>query len=274
MSDEVYIDPNYIELFRKVIHEKLGIYITKEKDYLIESKISRLIKRSQYKNIAEFYQAIKNEDKQSIEDLIRYITTTHTYFFREPMHLQILRNDILVQKKENVKIWVAASSTGEEVYSIIIELLENGFQDFKVIASDINKDVIVHMKKGVYSKERVKNVTPDLMRKYFIDLAPYGHEGFVKVQPMLKNFFIAKKLNLVTPLRFETDFDYIFCRNVLIYFDKETQRQVLQNLLANLSDYGYLFVGHSESLLHLSEHVETVFSSVYNKKLEQTLRGT
>ena len=264
MITEIQIDQNFIDLFRELIHDKLGIYISKEKDYLIQSKLSRLISKSDYKNINEFYYSLKKNNKESIEDLIKHITTTHTFFFRESMHLKILRNDILIKKIENPLIWCAATSTGEEVYSIIIELLENNINNFFIVASDINKDVLIHLKKGIYSKERIKNVSRDLFNKYF---DKYTDGAFVryKIKSYLKKYFIVKKINLIEDVLFEKKFDYIFCRNVLIYFNKKTQKEVIDNLLNNLSDFGYLFVGHSETLFSITNKVESVFSSVYNK---------
>jgi len=261
---EVPIQQKYLDLFRELIHTRLGIYIARDKDYLLQSKLSRLLKQSHYKGIEQYYNDVKNGDIDSMERLIRNITTTHTFFFREHTHLKILHNDILIKKNTSPLIWCAASSTGEEVYSIIIDLLEKNITNFKIVASDINKEVLHKLKKGVYSAERIKNVSIALIEKYFTD---YEEDGthYYKVKPFLKNYFIIKKLNLVEPIFFEGKFDYIFCRNVLIYFDRETQKQVLDNLLNNLKDLGYLFVGQSECLLNISKRIESVFSSVYNK---------
>jgi chemotaxis protein methyltransferase CheR len=132
------------------------------------------------------------------------------------------------------------------------------------VASDINSDVLHHCKKGVYSAERMRELTPALVTKYFLPVE--GHPGRFRVKSYLKKYFILKKLNLIEKIRFEAPFDYIFCRNVLIYFDQDTQKLVIENLIANLDRLGYLFVGHSESLLHLTDRLESVFSSVYNVK--------
>jgi len=262
--EQQIINDNFLNLFRELIHDKLGIYISKDKDYLLQSKIGRLITRSKYKSIAEFYYQLKNGDKDSLEELIYYITTTHTFFFRENMHLKILRNDILIKKNPFTYIWCAASSTGEEVYSIIIELLEHGITDFLIIASDINKNALMTLKLGRYKIERMKNIQADLLRKYFIQ--DKENPDLYTVKDFVKKYFIVKKLNLVNNIKFEKKFNYIFCRNVLIYFNKDTQMEVIENLLNNLDESGYLFVGHSESLLNLSNRVETVFSSVYSRK--------
>jgi chemotaxis protein methyltransferase CheR len=261
---DIKINDEYLDLFREFIHKKLGIFISQEKDYLLHSKLGRLLKKSSYKNPTDFYYNLRNDDKESLENLIRYITTNHTFFFREKMHLKFLRNDILLRKIAQPVIWVAGSSTGEEVYSIIIELLEHNISDFFIIASDINKDVLLHLKKGVYHKDRLKETEPEIIRKYFIaDTATDA--TYYTIRKDLKKYYIAKCINLIEDPLFEKQFDYIFCRNVLIYFDKETQIKVIDNLLRNLAKLGYLFVGHSESLLNVTKQVETVFTSVYSK---------
>ena len=265
MNPDGPIDQKTLDLFRKLIHEETGISITKSKDYLLVNKLNRLLRTSPHETLEDLHQAIRNGDTAEWENLIVTITTNHTFFFREKSHLKILRNDILVRKIASPTIWVAASSTGEEVYSIIIELLEAGLTTFKIVASDINKDVLLKMKKGVYPVQRFHDVPPDLVAKYFKPV-PGSNGGLYQVKEILKSFFVAKQLNLIEPLRFEAQFDYIFCRNVLIYFNLATQKQVVSHLLANLKDFGYLFVGHSESLMNISDEVESVFTSVYNKK--------
>jgi chemotaxis protein methyltransferase CheR len=266
MEKEKKLDHSFLDLFRELIHKKLGIYISKDKDYLLESKLGRMLERTDFANTSDLYYSLKDGNNDVLEDLIKYVTTNHTFFFRENMHLKILRNDMLIRKKLKPVIWVAAASTGEEVYSIAIELYENNIRDFIIIASDINKHVLMNLKKGIYSKDRMREVSPDLIAKYFepVEDEYYAH---YRVKEELKKNILIKKLNLVENINFESKFDYIFCRNVLIYFDRDTQIRVVNNLLNNLRDSGYLFVGHSESLLNICDNVETVFTSVYNKKL-------
>lgn len=263
---EQNINENYLNLFRELIQKRMGIYISEQKDYLLKSKLIRLLKKSDYKNIHEFYSSVKENDNESIENLIKHITTNHTFFFRERIHLKILRNDILLRKIEKPLIWVAASSTGEEVYSIIIELSEYNIRDFLIIASDINKDVLMQIKKGEYSKEKFVHTPPEIIKKYFIKMKGERSEKY-KIKDECKENIIVKQINLVDDIKFEREFNYIFCRNVLIYFDRDTQIKVVNTLLDNLDKTGYLFVGHSESLLNISNKIESVFSSVYNKKV-------
>ncbi len=266
MESPIGFDQKTLDLFRTLIHSETGIAITREKDYLLVNKLARMIRTSAYSNADELYHAIQGGDSEAWQNLVNGITTNHTFFFRERAHLNILKNDILLRKISSPLIWVAASSTGEEVYSIIIELLEAGISDFKIVASDISKEVLIKMKHGVYGMHRFQEVSAGILSKYFQPVQG-DRAGTYRVKDALKRYFVAKQLNLIEPLRFESQFDYIFCRNVLIYFNTVTQKQVIANLLANLKDFGYLFVGHSESLMNVTDEVESVFTAVYNKKL-------
>ena len=258
--------PQTLDLFRELIRKESGIFITPQKDYLLVNKLARLVKKSGVSSLENLYRQIQNGDHQALENLLNAMTTNHTFFFREKNHLSILRKDIQIKGLRRPLIWVAASSTGEEVYSIIIELLEGGVTDFLIVASDINREVLVKMKRGVYPVQRFGEVNEGLIQKYFTR-DPEGKTGYYQVKDFLKSYVMAKQLNLLDRFRFEAPFDYIFCRNVLIYFDKPTQKRVIDNLLRNLSDLGYLFIGHSESLMNVTDRVESVFTSVYNKKL-------
>jgi chemotaxis protein methyltransferase CheR len=260
------IDDATLCLIRELVHEKLGIFISPEKDYLVRHKIGRLLSRGDYKDARAFYERIKADDMEGVENLIRYVTTTHTFFFRERKHLTVLKDDVIRRGIQRPCIWVAACSTGEEVYSIIIELLEHGISDFFIVATDLNREVMLHLKKGIYSAERMKELSGELVRKYFkpySERSPYSEKDrLYKVKDYLKRFFIVKKVNLIDNFIFERRFDYIFCRNVLIYFDEATRKKVIATLLRNLDDRGCLFVGHAESLFNVTDRVESVFPYV------------
>jgi chemotaxis protein methyltransferase CheR len=249
------------EKLKKIIYDKVGIHFSEEKNYLFESKIERLIQKEKFKSVDELYDLIKNGDRKTIETLIKYITTNHTFFFREEGHLDILVE--LIKKRNNKKstIWCAASSTGEEVYSMIIKLLENNITNFLILASDINKKVLHHMHEGIYNSERFQNTPKYIKQKYF---TKSGSDQF-KISENLRNYFRIKQLNLIEYLEFEEDFDFIFCRNVLIYFDNDTKDKVIHNLLHNLKKFGYLFIGHTETLLNSPEKINRVSNSVYQK---------
>lgn len=260
------ITPRELRLFRNIIYEILGINFTKAKEYLLKEKLKKLLKKSVYSNLHDLYDDLKSNDEYAIETLIRYITTNHTFFNRESDHFDFLIKDI--QKKGLITpiIWCAASSTGEEVYSIVIKLLEHGIVNFKIMATDIDSQVLRKMKDGIYCKEKITGLNPLVLYKYFKQVKVNSNEVCYQIIKRCKKNVIVKKVNLIDKIVFEKKFDYIFCRNVMIYFDDHRKNIVINNLLRNLKKNGYIFTGHSESLMSMSYGVESVFSSVYRRR--------
>lgn len=251
-----------LDLFRELIYDRIGIHLSKEKDYILEAKLNKILFNKHYPDLLTFYNSLLNGSKEAIEVLVRYITTTHTFFFREKEHLDILVNLARIRRSETTLIWSAGCSTGEEVYSIIIQMLETGIQNFIIVASDINTEVLYHLKRGIYHPNRLQYMDLHLKQKYF-RLMP---DGNYKIMPELKKYFVIKKINLIEQNLFEQKVDFILCRNVMIYFDVDTRKKVLSNLLDNLRDDGYLFIGQSENLFNITDRLESVFVSVYSKK--------
>jgi len=252
-----------IEKFSKLIYTKFGINIQPHKYFILEHKLRRLTQKEKFKDLDEFYELVKNDDPYCVECLVRHVTTNHTFFFREKSHFTILSDDINKKHTKSPVIWVAGSSTGEEVYTIVIQLLENHITDFLIMATDIDKEVLFKMKKGIYTAERLKEVSSHSLKKYF----RYNQkDNTYKVKEILKKNIRIKCLNFVENIKFEAQFDYVFCRNVLIYFDQETQRKVITTLLNNLKKEGFLFLGHSENLLTMQDLTTSVMNSVYKKK--------
>ena len=142
--------------------------------------------------------------------------------------------------------------------------LEAKITKFVVLASDVNKDVLERMIDGVYNEEKLLNTNKHIISKYFKKIDDYHY----RITDKLKKYLVVKRINLIDNFTFEQKIDYIFCRNVMIYFDLETKKKVVDNLLANLKDDGFLFLGHSENLFNITDRVESVFVSVYNKKEE------
>jgi chemotaxis protein methyltransferase CheR len=255
------INEKNLDMFRNIIYQELGLNFTKEKNYLLLTQISRLMFKQKIKNVDELYLFMK-EDSYNLKNILaESFTVSHTYFFREKTHLKILINDISLKNIRKPLIWCAASSSGEEVYSILISLLEKGISDFLIVASDINKEMLFSAKKGIYHIDRMKNVDEYILYKYFDRLDRYHF----KIKDFFKKFIVVKQINLIEKNIFVKQFDYIFCRNVMIYFDRPTQNKVIDFLLNNLTKDGYLFLGQTEFIFD-NQNVESVFYSVYNKK--------
>ncbi|OQY36339.1 MAG: hypothetical protein B6229_10350 [Spirochaetaceae bacterium 4572_7] len=258
------IDKSIVSQFSSLIYDSLGVRIPESKYFQLEYKLERIVRKEKFKDLKEFYNIVSSGDKVAFECLVRNITTNHTFFFRESAHFTYLVEEIKSKGISKPIIWVAGSSSGEEVYTIAIELLENHLPNFTIIASDIDLDMLVKVKKGEYSEDRVEGLTEDILKKYFI----YNKSRRVyKVKDLVKNHIRVKRLNFIENITFEGQFDYVFCRNVLIYFDRVSQRKVVINLLKNLKNNGRLFLGHSENLLTMTDLVTSVEHSIYRKSL-------
>jgi chemotaxis protein methyltransferase CheR len=264
-TDQLGFLPDQLTILRGIVKDQLGITIGQDKNYLLISKFSKMINNLGLAQVTDLIDYLRGGSSKAQNLLARFLTTNHTFFFREPRHLEVLTSSVLQSSEWPVRVWCAASSTGEEVYSIAIALLEKGVADFIVIGSDINLEVLKACRRGVYRPDRMQGLTESMIDKYFIPTT--ASDGLVShmVKPLLAERVVFKRLNLLEAFRFEQPLKYIFCRNVLIYFDHGTQQQVVHNLFNNLQVGGYLFVGHSEPLINFNLKAKSVASSVYQK---------
>jgi len=267
--------------FAKLVHEESGIFL---KDTKITLLSNRLRKRLQLLNIEEFSQyydyLIKltgDKKKQEYELLLDVVSTNETYFFRNERHFQALIEHCLPQISKNknnkkLKIWSAACSTGEEPYTLAICLLENlnlfSGWDIEIVATDIALSVLDFAKKGIYSGRRIEKVAPELLKKYFTPIP--GDEKQYQVKDSLKKIVNFSYLNFFKDTaKFPKDVDIIFCRNVMIYFDKEYQRTLVADFYNSIREDGFLFIGHSETLHSISDdflYQKIIESPVYIPK--------
>lgn len=248
-----------------IIKQRLGIHVGEEKYYLLASKLQKLMAAAGLGSVGAAISFLKEDTAESSRLLARCFTTNHTFFFREASHFQVLAELASHAKKHPLLLWCAAASTGEEAYSMAISLLQAGVRDFRIMASDINIENLKVCRRGIYHADRFKFMPPDLRLQYFRKLNHESGQNYWQVSDSLKEKVVLRRLNLLDRFRFQADFSFIFCRNVMIYFDKTTQRQVLKNLTANLLPGGYLFVGHSEPIMVASPRLVQAGVSVYRK---------
>ncbi len=264
-ADDALHDDSLLLRLRDLTQAELGIHISDEKLYSFKVKVGKLLRREGVRSPEELYERLRNREEHFWNLMIQYTTVNYTYFFREEHQFAVLINHIKRERISAPAIWCAAASTGEEVYSLAITLHEHGIHDFLIIASDIDKTVLFTMKRGIYDRAKLGNLSPELHKKYFVPRTSNGSTRF-ELKGYVKERILAKQLNLVDPLRFERQFDFIFCRNVMIYFDRETRTQVLGTLLANLKTHGALFLGQSESLVGTGVDMQQIGPSVYRKR--------
>ncbi len=240
--------------------KRLGIHIAPDKSYLLESKFAKLLKAGD-RNADDIIEDLKRGSEDTELTLAQFITTGHTYFFRESEHLDYLIADIKKRGIARPRIWCAASSTGEEAYSIAIAMMEAGISDYLLLASDVNIQALQTCRLGLYRESSLRALSPTLRQRYFQKADAFWRVNFDLIKrPVLK------RLNLLHSLKFEDSFHYVFCRNVFIYFDNQTQRQAVETILDNLAEGGRLFVGLSEALLHLADRLVSVAPSIYARK--------
>lgn len=248
---------------QKLIYEHAGIRLSDAKQDMVYSRMIRRLRATGLTSFAEYLRVIET-DKVEWEAFVNSLTTNLTSFFREEYHFPMLA-DFLKQKSGQLRIWCSAASTGEEPYSIAMTVMEALGADaarVEIIATDIDTSVLAKAEAGVYSEDRIERIEAKY-KKYFLK-GSGGRAGLVRVKPEVQRLVSFRQLNLLA-LDWPVDgvFDVLFCRNVLIYFDKETQRKVLERFMPLMSRDGLLFIGHSESLLHLSELFKLRGKTVY-----------
>lgn len=259
MPDDVY------RLLRDFVHDYCGIYFDDGSKFLLERRLSRRIEQHRLKSFEEYYHFLRYDRKREEElvILIDNLTTNETYFFRENAQLKAFSEEILPELRQvradrkTLRIWSAGCSTGEEPYTIAMLLLESGdwWRDWQVeiLGSDINQRVLHTARKGVYKKSAHRATSPAMLAKYFIE-----DKGDYRIIDSVKELVSFSSVNLLDPYKTSliTNMDVIFCRNVIIYFDKEAKKKVIESFYHKLREGGYLLLGHSESLINISNAFE------------------
>ncbi|MEG8945612.1 CheR family methyltransferase [Rosettibacter firmus] len=249
---------------RKYIYDSTGIYFQDNKKYLLESRLQRRISFLGLKSYEEYFKLLKsNKNTEEKKYFYEAITINETFFFRNQPQLDALASKVLPeiiqkkleQKKNKIRIWSAACSSGEEAYSIamvIDDLVKPKYPDIEVeiIGTDISVAVIETAKSGVYKEYSVRNIPPYYLKKYFVI-----NGNTFEVKPEIKKLVSFSILNLYDDIMMKTmfNFDVIFCANVLIYFDNASKIKVVSNLYNSLNRGGYLFIGYSETLQGISK---------------------
>lgn len=249
---------------QKLIYEHAGIRLSDAKQDMVYSRMIRRLRATGLSSFADYLRLIET-DHSEWEAFVNSLTTNLTSFFREEYHFPLLAEKLKQRASQPIRIWCSAASTGEEPYSIamtVLETLGKEVDKVEIIATDIDTSVLAKAEAGVYSEDRIERIDPKY-RKYFLK-GSGAREGFVRVKPEVQRLVSFRQLNLLAldwPV--EGPFDVLFCRNVLIYFDKDTQRKVLERFIPLMPRDGLLFIGHSESLLHLSELFKLRGKTVY-----------
>jgi chemotaxis protein methyltransferase CheR len=258
---------------REIVHARTGIALSEAKRELVYGRLARRLRKLKLRSFAEYCQLVEAGDSPELEELTNAITTNLTSFFREGYHFEQLAAEALPQIESKraatrrMRLWSAGCSTGEEPYSLAVVLGEAMGRlanwDVKLLATDIDSKVVATAAEGVYAEERFKGVPAGRVKKWFPPAA--GRPGFSAASPALKSLITFKQLNLLELWPMKGPFDVIFCRNVVIYFDKATQRQLFDRMADLQEPGGWLFVGHSENLLNVTRRYKLVGRTVYRR---------
>ena len=261
------------ERIRKLLYDHSGIVLSPAKQDMVYSRLSRRLRACGDKSFAQYLLRLERE-RSEWEIFINSLTTNLTSFFRESHHFEILSEQIKqVKEKRTIRIWCCAASTGEEPYSLAItacEAFSSLTPPVEILASDIDTAVLAKGEKGIYRGDRLDRMPPAYVPRYFMHGSKEGNT--YTVRPELRRLITFRRVNLLSPTwEAQGEFDAIFCRNVMIYFDKQTQFGILKRFVPLLRLDGRLYAGHSESFMHADKLLRSLGRTVY-VRLDSPLR--
>jgi chemotaxis protein methyltransferase CheR len=243
----VWSDADFTRI-KALIYKKAGISLHDGKHAMVYSRVSRRLRDTGHNNFKTYLDWLEQHDGPEWQEFINALTTNLTAFFREQHHFTILEELLASKRSQNWRIWCSAASTGEEPYSIAMTALEalGAGGQFSLMNSDIDTKVLATAAQGVYRTEAMKGLSAERMQRFFMR-GKGSNAGLARVKPELQKHMEFQTVNLIQELPFREPFDVVFCRNVMIYFDAATQRQVLERIHRVMKPGGMLFVGHAEN---------------------------
>ena len=250
-----------------LFHDISGIRLTPAKRPLVEGRLQKLAQDKGVRSLdAYVHQLLDEQDPLEIVRVVDKLTTNETYFFREPQHFEFLAQELAqYNKSEPFRVWSAASSSGEEAYSIAMLLSEKlGPTEWEVIGTDLSTAMVSSAQRGLYTMERARFVPKEYLKRYCLR-GQGEHSGQLLISKSLKANVHFSSANLTEKLPDLGRFDVIFLRNVLIYFDPPGKEAIVRRVIQLLKPHGYLFTGHAESLSHLEHGLKTVRTAVYER---------
>ena len=255
----------------EVIYKYSGIVLKDIKEDMVYNRISRRVRKTGSLGFDDYLAMALQQESVEFTHFVNAMTTNFTSFFRESHHFDFIKNTAIPEWKSNphrkkLRIWSAGSSTGEEAYSIAMTLndqIPNAW-DTKILATDLDTNVVAQGESGIYSPDRVGDLSSTLVSQYF-DKIGSGEKERVQVKKSLRDMTFFKPLNLLQDWPMSGQFEMIFCRNVVIYFDKPTQKLLFNRFADLLSPGGYLIIGHAESMYNLSDRFTSIGNTVYRK---------
>lgn len=259
------------EQFRKLAYDKFGLDLRSGKEQLVSARLGKKLRELRLHSFKDYYQHVINDRTgEALIAMIDALTTNHTSFFREPAHFDFLRKTICpsLRDRDRIAIWSAACSTGEEPYSIAFTLVEElglgAMPKVQILATDISTRVLGNATKAVYPSARFRDLSPQQLRQCLLRGQGQWKDWYL-VKKELREAVSFQRLNLMEQFVNLPTFPLIFCRNVMIYFDRTTQEDLVGRLSNRLEPGGYLFIGHSESLNSVQHGLQYIQPAIYRK---------
>jgi chemotaxis protein methyltransferase CheR len=259
---------------RALVKEHTGIHLTDQKRELVYGRISRRLRALDLHSFRDYRELLDSADGDELVEFCNAITTNLTSFFREAHHFEYVRDQMLLPMLSNprtprrLRVWCAGCSSGEEPYSLGMTILETlpdvARWDIKILATDLDSEVLAKGQRGVYGEDRVRDMSEERLSRFFRETTQNGERAHA-VLPELRNLITFKQLNLMNPFPMKGPLDAIFCRNVVIYFDKDTQRDLFSRMAQLQQPGSVLFLGHSESLFKVSTEYSLIGKTVYRR---------
>lgn len=264
---EFHFTTQDFERIRKLIYDRAGISLSPAKHNMVYSRLARRLRATRIPTFGEYLARLELGDNVEMEAFTNSLTTNLTSFFREQHHFPLLAEHVKkLGRHRPISLWCSASSTGEEPYSMamtMVDLFGTFTPPVHILATDLDTSVLQKAQEGVYPLERLEKIPQEMVKKFFLK-GTGEQEGQAQVRKELRDMITFRQINLLHeswPMR--GPFDAIFCRNVMIYFDKKTQYDVLKKFVPLLRKDGLLFAGHSESFYHAADLFKSLGKTVY-----------
>ncbi len=268
----IELDQKQFSKISRTLYDLCGIKLHTGKEELVKARLNKRLQALGLRSFADYTRYVERDDSgKELAIMVDLLTTNKTDFFREQQHFDFMRRFVaptLKNTQRSYRIWSAGCSSGEEPFSIAIslheELSENDLRDVRILATDISDRMLTKARAGLYERGAVSDIPAPMLEKYFECVRTDDTEKF-RVKEKVRAKVSFARLNLMDPWPMHGPFDVIFCRNVMIYFDKATQENLVNRFWQLLSSNGYLFVGHSESMASLSHPFHYVQPAIYRK---------
>lgn len=270
----------YFNRFRDMIYGHCGIYLSKAKKIMLSARLRKRLRQLKIDSFEQYYDYVcsAKEGPDEMIHLLNVVSTNKTEFFRESKHFDFMTEELLPEmvrsgawrQGKRLNIWSAGCSSGEEPYTIAMILMEfmsrNNTGDFSILATDISTNVLEKGIKGIYSDLVLESI-PTMLRRRYLMKGNGPRKGFCRFVPELRNRIRFQRLNLNNGKNFgiRTKMDIIFCRNVIIYFNRETQKKLFENFFSQILPGGYLFIGHSETLHGINDQFKAMGIATYRR---------